>query len=237
MYLAKLIAPLGIKVTRTGERATGGGRPRICRRTHTGSGARRPPRTARLAQEETPGEPPTETVRADGPPRRVAPRASVAEVKGGDASAAITLRARYNNDDPLTSLLALCDLFTVWRARKRSGQTVRTSRASPWPPPPQSAAAPRPPPRRRSSLSSVSTTRVPRHADRVTERDGAAVHVDDVVGDAEVVHRREADRGERLVELEQVDVGDLHARPCRARRLIARDGWVSSDGSGPATCP
>ena len=91
--------------------------------------------------------------------------------------------------------------------------------ASPWPPPPHSAAAPTPPPRRRSSLMIVSTTRA-RHADRVAERDGAAVHVDDVVADAEVAHRRDADRGERLVELEQVDVARGHV--VRLERALDR---------------
>jgi hypothetical protein len=43
----------------------------------------------------------------------VAPQASVAEVKGGDASAAITLRARYNNDDPLTSILVVNVAITL----------------------------------------------------------------------------------------------------------------------------
>ena len=41
-----------------------------------------------------------------------------------------------------------------------------------------------------------------RHADRVTERDGAAVDVHDVVGDAEVAAWRPRHRGERLVDLE-----------------------------------
>ena len=93
--------------------------------------------------------------------------------------------------------------------------------ASPWPPPPQSAAAPSPPPRRRSSLIEREHDARARHADRVTERDRAAVHVHDVVGDAEVVHRREADRGERLVELEEVDVARPLRRACSSARLIA----------------
>ena len=46
----------------------------------------------------------------------------------------------------------------------------------------------------------------PRHADRVSEGDRAAVHVRDVLADPEVVHRCEADDGERLVDLEQVHV-------------------------------
>ena len=49
------------------------------------------------------------------------------------------------------------------------------------------------------------------HADRVTEGDGATVDVDDLVADAELGHRGDADGGERLVDLEQVDVGDGYA--------------------------
>ena len=70
------------------------------------------------------------------------------------------------------------------------------------------------------------------HADRVAEGDGAAVDVDDVVGDAEVLHRGQADGGEGLVELEQVDVADRLAGALEAATM-ARDGCVSSDGSGP----
>ena len=55
------------------------------------------------------------------------------------------------------------------------------------------------------------------HAERVAHGDGAAVDVDDVHRDAEVIGRRDADRGERLVDLEQVDVGDGQRRHGRAR--------------------
>src|SRR4051812_19631672 len=48
-------------------------------------------------------------------------------------------------------------------------------------------------------------------ADRVAERDGTAVGVDLLGIDAEGRRRRDAHSGERLVELEQVDVGDLQA--------------------------
>src|SRR5205823_14243376 len=44
------------------------------------------------------------------------------------------------------------------------------------------------------------------HADGVAEGDGAAVDVDDVVADAEVVHRRQTHGGKGLVQLEEVDV-------------------------------
>ena len=45
------------------------------------------------------------------------------------------------------------------------------------------------------------------HADRVAERDRAAVDVDLVLVDAELAGGRDADRGERLVELDEVEVG------------------------------
>ena len=47
-----------------------------------------------------------------------------------------------------------------------------------------------------------------------------------------------ADRGEGLVDLEQVDVADLQVRPAPRAALMARLGWCSSDtSSGPATWP
>ena len=49
--------------------------------------------------------------------------------------------------------------------------------ASPWPPPEQIAASPSPPPLRRSSWTIVADDPRARGADRVAERDGAAVHV------------------------------------------------------------
>ena len=55
------------------------------------------------------------------------------------------------------------------------------------------------------------------HADRVAEGDRAAVDVDDVVADAEVLHRLDADRRERLVDLDQVEVADGRVLPCAAR--------------------
>src|SRR5437763_10225600 len=47
---------------------------------------------------------------------------------------------------------------------------------------------------------------VARHPDGVAEGDGTTVDVDDVVADAEIVHRRQPHGGEGLVELEEVDV-------------------------------
>ena len=57
------------------------------------------------------------------------------------------------------------------------------------------------------------------HAERVTEGDGAAVDVELVHRDAEVLGRRDDLGGERLVDLDQVDVVDRHAGP--RQRLAA----------------
>src|SRR5690554_4829454 len=51
-----------------------------------------------------------------------------------------------------------------------------------------------------------------RRAEGVTHGDGAAVHVELLVGDAEVALELEHDRRERLVDLEEVDVGGRE--PC-----------------------
>ena len=50
-------------------------------------------------------------------------------------------------------------------------------------------------------------------AQRVAQRDRAAVHVDLLVRDAQVLHELEHDGGERLVDLEQVDVVERSGRP------------------------
>src|SRR3954452_3181479 len=49
------------------------------------------------------------------------------------------------------------------------------------------------------------------HADGVAEGDGAAVHVHLFGGYAEVLHRLDRDGRERLVDLDQVEVGNLQA--------------------------
>ena len=67
----------------------------------------------------------------------------------------------------------------------------------------------------------------------MTERDGAAVHVDLGLVDAEVVDRREPDRGERLVDLEEVEA--LHVEVGLLRRLQDRVGGLGQQrgvGSG-----
>src|SRR3954447_24037137 len=59
-------------------------------------------------------------------------------------------------------------------------------------------------------------------AQRVAHRDGAAVDVDLLVVQVEVAHEAHGDRGERLVDLEQVDVVDGQAG--LGQRLAARGG-------------
>ncbi len=49
-------------------------------------------------------------------------------------------------------------------------------------------------------------------AERMTHRDGAAVHVDLCRIDLERLHVAQHDGGKRLVQLEQVDVRNLHLR-------------------------
>ena len=109
--------------------------------------------------------------------------------------------------------------------------------ASPWPPPPHRATA---------AVDGAAAAQLEqrrerdpgaRHADGVAERDGAAVDVDLVLVDAEVVHRGQADGGEGLVDLEEVDGADVDAGLAAAALTMARDGWVSSELSGPATMP
>src|SRR5204863_9488675 len=56
------------------------------------------------------------------------------------------------------------------------------------------------------------------HAEGMTDGDGAAVHVQLLDVDVELLVRRDDLRGERLVDLDQVDVIDGHLRP--GQRLL-----------------
>ena len=74
-----------------------------------------------------------------------------------------------------------------------------------------------------------------RGAQRMPHGDGAAVHVDAVVGDVQLLHEAQHDRGKGLVELEEVDVAGLH--PAALQRLAGRgpgagqhDGGLGADG-------
>ena len=94
--------------------------------------------------------------------------------------------------------------------------------ASPWPPPradrraAEAAAAPA------QLVDERAEDAGARGADRVAERDGAAVDVDAVLVDAEHPDRVQRHRGERLVDLPQVDVARLQAR--LVQRLLAARG-------------
>ena len=104
------------------------------------------------------------------------------------------------------------------RAAARSGGagTCRIS-ASPWPPPPHSAAAPVPPPRRLSSSASVSASRAPDMPIGWPSAIAPPLTLTMSSVDAEVLHRLDADRRERLVDLDQVEVADGRGPPCAAR--------------------
>ena len=75
------------------------------------------------------------------------------------------------------------------------------------------------------------------HADRVAQRDGAAVDVDLVLVDAQLAGRDEPDRGERLVDLDEVEVGRARCPPSRRPCAIALAGCSCRLASGPATTP
>ncbi len=96
--------------------------------------------------------------------------------------------------------------------------------ASPWPPPPHSAAAPTPPPRRWSSRARCSTTRAPDMPTGCPSAIAPPLTLTSVLLDAELAGRLDADGGERLVELEEVDVGGRDA--LLLRRLRDRVGGL-----------
>ncbi len=106
---------------------------------------------------------------------------------------------------------------------------TRMIRPSPCPPPPQRPAAPdaaaAPPELQRQVQRDPS----PGHADRVAERDRPAVDVDLLRVDAELAGRDDADRGERLVDLHEVEVARARCPPWRTPRRsrwpAARAGW------------
>src|SRR6202158_6161505 len=53
------------------------------------------------------------------------------------------------------------------------------------------------------------------HAERVAERDGAAMRVDEIgiVLDAELAQAGDALRGEGFIELDQIEIADLQSQP------------------------
>ncbi len=130
------------------------------------------------------------------------------------------------------AVLSRCDPALAARV----AQMVRRIAASPCPPPPQRLTAAVPPPRRFSSSSAVKATRVPDIPTGWPSAIAPPLTLTTSLADAEVVGRGDADRGERLVDLEEVDVGDAESGLLQCDR-VACDGWWRSDGLGPATWP
>ena len=79
-------------------------------------------------------------------------------------------------------------------------------------------------PRRRSSSVQRQQQARARHAERMAERDRAAVDVDLLAIQAELLLDGEVLRRERFVDFDQVDVGEREAGASPARRAIAGAG-------------
>ena len=107
-----------------------------------------------------------------------------------------------------------------WRRLRPRG--TRTIRASPWPPPPQSAAAPTPPPRRLSSSARCRTIRAPDMPIGWPSAIAPPLTLTLSGSMPSSLVRGEPDRGERLVDLDQVEVGRRRCPPCAQALAIAR---------------
>ena len=91
-------------------------------------------------------------------------------------------------------------------------ETRSTTIAMPWPPPTHMVSRPNVASRVREAVQEGRGQAGAGAPERVADRDRAAVDVEPLVVDAERPRRREHLRGERLVELDQVDVVDGQAR-------------------------
>ena len=112
--------------------------------------------------------------------------------------------------------------------------TVSTIAAMPWPPPMQAVASPR------FSAAAPQLERQRQqqaragHAERMAERDRAAVDVDLVAIEAELLLDGEILRGERLVDLDEIDVVERQAWPSSSTLRVAGAGPMPiSVGSTP----
>src|SRR5262249_52981881 len=122
------------------------------------------------------------------------------------------------------------------RALWKTGYRARTRVASPCPPPPHSAAAPSPPPRRRNSLTSVTTSRVP--AMPIGWPSAIAPPLTFTTSSEmprSCMAARPTAANASLISNRSMSETDLSTGS--SARLMARDGCVRSDGSGPATMP
>ena len=108
----------------------------------------------------------------------------------------------------------------------RRAQIISTAIAVASPPPMQSAATPFFLPFFLQRAEQRDHDARAARADRVAERDRAAVHVHDLVRQLELAHRRHRHRGERLVDLPEVDLLRRSSRPSSATLSIAPTGAV-----------
>src|SRR3954454_18071107 len=122
-------------------------------------------------------------------------------------------------DDEAHGSLLFADVATTPAAPEGSPAPLQTSSrsASPWPPPEQVPGGPGPPAVSAQLVHHRADDAPAARADRMAERDGAAVHVHVLLVGAEQPRRVERDRRERLVDLDALHVVD------RLPRLLARD--------------
>ena len=124
------------------------------------------------------------------------------------------------------------------RTRRCAVQCYASSNspAAPMPPPMHIVTTTRLAPRRLPSISAWPVRRCAGHAVGVADGDGAAVDVEAIVGDAELVAAIDHLHRERFVELPEIDVVDLRRRLRSSSLGTAKTGPMPiSSGSQPAT--
>jgi hypothetical protein len=141
-------------------------------------------------------------------------------VTGHDLLAALALvspdeQVWFGSDDPAPARLGVeqaARLLADLRPPPVAAQLRRwRTKAMPWPPPTHMVSRPNSLSRLCRPLSSVVVIRAPGGAERVAQRDRAAVDVEPVEVDAQVLVRRDDLGREGLVDLDQVHVVDRHA--------------------------
>ena len=104
----------------------------------------------------------------------------------------------------------------------------------PWPPPMQAVARPRFMPRRPQFERQRQQQARAGHPERMAERDGAAVDVDPLAIEAELLLDREVLRRERFVDLDEIDVRRASGRRVASTLRVAGAGPMPmSVGSTP----
>ena len=118
-------------------------------------------------------------------------------------------------------------------ARGKGFQGRSIAIAVPSPPPMQIAAMPRFGPRVSSACSRVTMIRAPEAPIGMAQRTGAAVDVDPVMRNAELVHEGHRHHGKGLVHLPQIDIFD---RPAQPRQQLLRRRAPGRWGNQPGAC-